>query len=260
MGKTFAFLLIVAVAFCVMGAGCIGTPVEPNPTTVPPAASPTCGDGACNGGETCASCNADCGVCPPSCGDGACNGNENCTICPSDCGACVPKPPEANETLPVTGCGDKKCNAPDENAISCPTDCSSASMSGPSIHIRSGNKVNLEVCFDVYNNGTADLYEADLLKCEITVNGENAAWFRKKVADESINPFTKIRVDKTGATSICLCAGNEAKETFPTCDKAYNDARDRSFFPYDTPGEHMNIMFINSVNGQTSSWEFWSSK
>ena len=47
-----------------------------------------CGDGACNLGETCSGCPADCGICA-SCGDGACNPGETCSGCPADCGACA---------------------------------------------------------------------------------------------------------------------------------------------------------------------------
>lgn len=49
-----------------------------------------CGDGSCNGGETCSSCSSDCGVCPPTtyCGDGVCNGGETCSSCSTDCGTC----------------------------------------------------------------------------------------------------------------------------------------------------------------------------
>lgn len=38
---------------CVVGTGCSHTPVPPS-----------CGDGVCNGAETCSSCPGDCGVCP----------------------------------------------------------------------------------------------------------------------------------------------------------------------------------------------------
>ena len=63
-----------------------------------------CGDGQCNGSETCASCPQDCGVCPPSCGDGQCNGSETCASCPQDCGKCpavVPPvaPPSISGTI-----------------------------------------------------------------------------------------------------------------------------------------------------------------
>jgi GH25 family lysozyme M1 (1,4-beta-N-acetylmuramidase) len=55
---------------------------------------PSCGDGSCNGGETCATCEADCGSCTvgPSCGDGSCNGGETCATCETDCGPCDPGP------------------------------------------------------------------------------------------------------------------------------------------------------------------------
>lgn len=51
-----------------------------------------CGDGACNGQETCSSCASDCGSCPtpdPFCGDGSCNGGETCSSCGTDCGECT---------------------------------------------------------------------------------------------------------------------------------------------------------------------------
>ena len=61
-------------------------------------ATATCGDGACNGSETCSSCAPDCGACNQAyCGDGACNGLEFCGTCAADCGAC-----------PVL-CGDIMC-------------------------------------------------------------------------------------------------------------------------------------------------------
>jgi|GEM_PF-1029855 len=56
-----------------------------------PVTAPACGDGACDGTETCSTCASDCGACPPpppACGDGACNGPETCSTCASDCGAC----------------------------------------------------------------------------------------------------------------------------------------------------------------------------
>ena len=56
-----------------------------------------CGDGFCNGAETCSSCATDCGECAtpapvgPYCGDESCNGNETCETCNTDCGDCVPE-------------------------------------------------------------------------------------------------------------------------------------------------------------------------
>ena len=58
-----------------------------------------CGDGACEGDETCKSCEEDCGACPipPTgtiCGNSICESSENCESCEADCGACQePEPP-----------------------------------------------------------------------------------------------------------------------------------------------------------------------
>jgi hypothetical protein len=71
-------------------------------------ACPRCGDGLCNGSDSCSSCPADCGACP-RCGDGACNGSDSCDSCPADCGACP-------------SCGDGTCNG-GETCTSCSGDC-----------------------------------------------------------------------------------------------------------------------------------------
>lgn len=44
-----------------------------------------CGDGICNGTETCTTCSSDCGACPAVCGDGVCSGTETCSSCLDDC-------------------------------------------------------------------------------------------------------------------------------------------------------------------------------
>ncbi|MBM4353557.1 MAG: hypothetical protein FJ109_07125 [Deltaproteobacteria bacterium] len=72
--------------------------------------APACPDGKCNGTETCTTCPQDCGQCPPGCGNGSCDGTETCTTCPDDCGVC---PPE---------CGDGTCNGT-ENCETCEGDC-----------------------------------------------------------------------------------------------------------------------------------------
>ena len=66
-----------------------------------------CGDGTCNGTETCTTCTQDCGACAPVCGDGTCNGTETCSTCTQDCGACPP------------GCGDGTCSGT-ETCSTCP--------------------------------------------------------------------------------------------------------------------------------------------
>lgn len=52
-----------------------------------------CGDGVCRscaygGGETCSTCQNDCGTCADYCGNGLCGTSETCTTCSSDCGTC----------------------------------------------------------------------------------------------------------------------------------------------------------------------------
>lgn len=70
--------------------------------------APTCGDGSCDGDESCATCAADCGGCP-ACGDGGCNGGESCASCSEDCGVCA-------------GCGDGACGD-GETCQGCAADC-----------------------------------------------------------------------------------------------------------------------------------------
>ncbi len=97
------------------GNGCWGVPGGAVGCNSPPP-PPSCPDGSCNGGETCSSCSADCGVCPPpppGCGDGSCNGGETCSTCSADCGVCPPPPP---------WCGDGSCNG-GESCSTCSADC-----------------------------------------------------------------------------------------------------------------------------------------
>ncbi len=69
-----------------------------------------CGDSTCSPeiGETCATCEGDCGPC---CGNGTCEAgyNENCATCAADCGSC---------------CGNGNCEGDlGENPNTCPADC-----------------------------------------------------------------------------------------------------------------------------------------
>jgi hypothetical protein len=50
-----------------------------------------CASGRCLADRRCgtpSSCREDLGECPPRCGDGRCNGEETCAVCASDCGHC----------------------------------------------------------------------------------------------------------------------------------------------------------------------------
>jgi cysteine-rich repeat protein len=88
------------------------------------AAKPVCGDGKCGGGETAATCPADCAAPPPAvCGDGICTteAGESCSTCPGDCGPCPP----------ATCNYDSVCNL-GEDCISCPADCPGVTGGKPS--------------------------------------------------------------------------------------------------------------------------------
>jgi hypothetical protein len=56
-------------------------------------------------------CVVDCGACGPSCGDGICNGTETCLDCPGDCGS----------TTCTDAFGDDVC-AGDNGLRTCPFD------------------------------------------------------------------------------------------------------------------------------------------
>jgi hypothetical protein len=107
--------------------------------------APECGDGVCNGIETCAWCPGDCGgpccgngtcntgecsECPGDCtyedccGNGTCDSMESCLTCEADCGECPP---------PETWCGDKICNG-NETSTSCPKDCKEHEPGNPVHH------------------------------------------------------------------------------------------------------------------------------
>jgi hypothetical protein len=51
-----------------------------------------CGDGVCNGTESCKTCKGDCKECPEgtTCGNGTCEDKEKCSNCREDCGDCDP--------------------------------------------------------------------------------------------------------------------------------------------------------------------------
>lgn len=76
-----------------------------------------CGDGTCNGSETCLTCPDDCEECSDECGNGFCDPGESAT-CPQDCdspsvassssglgGQCPPDPCEAGGAVD-SACGD----------------------------------------------------------------------------------------------------------------------------------------------------------
>lgn len=73
---------------------------------------PVCGDGTCNGSESCNSCADDCGSCNTGCGDNICGSNETCSSCTVDCGSCS------------ATCGNDVCDS-GESPQNCAHDCGS---------------------------------------------------------------------------------------------------------------------------------------
>ncbi len=64
----------------------------------------SCGDGVC-AGETCATCDIDCGTCPAYCGDGNCDPGEDKASCPKDCTpGCM-----ASDVPTCNGCACESC-------------------------------------------------------------------------------------------------------------------------------------------------------
>jgi hypothetical protein len=133
--KGSAVTLIAAVViFLLLGAGGGYYYFFMRQPVVTPA-GPTCGDLKCEGGETVASCPADCQPPAPVCGDLKCEGGETSSSCSSDCGAPTPTcgdlKCEGGETVascladcqpPAPVCGDDKCEE-GESAADCPDDC-----------------------------------------------------------------------------------------------------------------------------------------
>lgn len=87
-------------------------------------AAPSCGDGSCDPDENCATCEADCNVCPDVCGDGQCTPSESCGSCEADCGVC---------------CGNGTCDAgAGEDWQACWRDCGAEAPMQPFVDVYGG--------------------------------------------------------------------------------------------------------------------------
>jgi len=99
-----------------------------------------CGDGKCKGGETAASCPADCAA-ANFCGNGICDADETNATCPADC-PLLPPPTCNNDTI---------CNL-GEDCLSCPGDCNGVTSGKPSKRYCCGmdgncyTELGVEVC------------------------------------------------------------------------------------------------------------------
>ena len=65
---------------------------------------PTCGDGTCNGNDTCRTCDIDCGVCEVVAGDGYCDNEENCLGSAIDCACSDNAVCDPNRATNSSGC------------------------------------------------------------------------------------------------------------------------------------------------------------
>ena len=152
-----------------------------------------CGDGICNGEETCCLCPQDCGFCM-DCGDGVCSPEENCSSCSIDCGFCpkcgdgVCSPEETRKTCPVdcgpeVVCGDGKCGY-GENYSSCSPDCKKCKakikigLDKIQEYIPPGYSKTIEVPLSIEAEDGVEMNNIG-----ITVGGEVEKWFITKPVD-----------------------------------------------------------------------------
>ncbi len=154
--------------------------------------APACPDGTCNGTETCNTCAQDCGACPPGCGDGTCGGTETCTSCPDDCGACPP------------ACGDGTCNGTETcescagDCGQCPLDCNPPCAAGS--HCEEGKCVPDQVGPCQATGNVANLKSCAEGKVDVTLKGVTVTYvFSKGYFVQDASGATEIYVGDTWA-------------------------------------------------------------
>jgi hypothetical protein len=83
----------------------------------------SCTDGLQNQGETGVDCGGPCPACAAICGDGLCNGTESCSVCAQDCGAC----PSCSDGIQNQGETGVDCGGPcapcSTGSCTCPSGC-----------------------------------------------------------------------------------------------------------------------------------------
>jgi len=122
---------------------------------LPVCQAPECGDGDCNGEETCETCPGDCGECAPECGDEECNGDETCETCPEDCGPCA-DPAVVYFSEYVEGGSNNKA---------------------VEIYNGGAEAVDLDGCFiNRYSNGDTDATQVEIAPEEETLLGAGEVW------------------------------------------------------------------------------------
>lgn len=113
----------------------------------------TCGNAACETGETCTLCPLDCDACPAVCGNGVCDADETCLTCAGDCETCPPV------------CGDGLCDLDTENCTSCGADCGACAAACGDGACDGGETCSTCVsdcgaCFSVCGNGVCESGES----------------------------------------------------------------------------------------------------
>jgi hypothetical protein len=137
------------------------------PETVPGCKSGgNCGNNACDNGETCATCAADCGKCNNVCGNNSCEPGEDCNSCLQDCGPCGACNNNGkceageNPTNCPADCGGAVCNnngkcEAGENPTNCPKDCPGGGCTNNATQCL--DKDNLKYCENsAWKQGTCD--------------------------------------------------------------------------------------------------------
>jgi len=130
--------------------------------------TPSCGDGVCNNGETCETCEQDCGECyTPSCGDGVCSVDKDCALCEQNCGTC-------------DSCGDGYCTG-SESCDTCSSDCGEC-LTPCGIPLAENVEVTAEACI-VYTGEWTDNFNITIYNrndhsqvFQLKLSGEAEPW------------------------------------------------------------------------------------
>ncbi|MFH1850682.1 MAG: S8 family serine peptidase [archaeon] len=143
-----------------------------------------CGDGLCNGVESCISCEVDCGTCPSYCGDGECSGDEACSSCEADCGVC-----------PST-CGNGVCDT-DETKQSCLEDCHACGDGDCDYPYEDST------CSDCPSGGTIEaLIDAPGEQDSVSVSGNRIIWEDTRDEDRDVFLYDLSTGQETQVTDI----------------------------------------------------------
>ena len=184
-----------------------------------------CGDGACDPGESCVSCEVDCGACPSAtcvgaCGvydpDAPCQCDELCfgsgDCCDDICDLCAGDFPDAC-AAPV--CGDGVCNG-EEYCAACPADCGPCCMGCSASLFFSEYVEGLTTtkALELYNNTGA---EVDLAAYAIWRISDGGDW-----TEGLTNAFALTGALAHGETYV-ICHAASAADVLAVCDLAVTD-------------------------------------